>query len=77
MDFYRKKGRSGALRASLRKLVGAELDVLVDAPGTGRTEWDAPEVDGTVRLTGKAEPGTFARCRVSGSSTHDLTAQVL
>lgn len=69
--------QAGISRSSLRRLVGAELDVLVDAPGTGRTEWDAPEVDGTVKLAGKAEPGTFARCRVTGSATHDLRATVL
>ncbi|MFO7650673.1 MAG: 30S ribosomal protein S12 methylthiotransferase RimO [bacterium] len=65
-------------RSRLRRLVGTELDVLVDAPGLGRTEWDAPEVDGTVKLTGpKVEPGAFVRCRVTGSSTHDLVATVL
>jgi ribosomal protein S12 methylthiotransferase len=44
----------------------------------GRTEWDAPEIDGAVRLSGRnVRPGTFVRALVTGSSTHDLTAQIL
>jgi ribosomal protein S12 methylthiotransferase len=43
-----------------------------------RTEWDAPEIDGVVRLTGRGvRPGTFVRTLVTGSSTHDLTATIL
>jgi ribosomal protein S12 methylthiotransferase len=65
-------------RANLRRLIGRELEVIVDEPGVGRTEWDAPEVDGIVRLTGaKAPPGSMARVLVTGASTHDLTAHVL
>ncbi len=65
-------------RANLRRLVGSELTALVDQPGIGRTEWDAPEVDGTVRLEGRpARAGAFVRCRVTRSSTHDLAAAVI
>jgi ribosomal protein S12 methylthiotransferase len=43
-----------------------------------RTQWDAPEIDGVVRLTGrKVRPGRFVQALVTGSSTHDLTAQPL
>ncbi len=43
-----------------------------------RTQWDAPEIDGVVRLTGRSvRPGTFVRALVTGSSTHDLTATIL
>ena len=43
-----------------------------------RTEWDAPEIDGVVKLSGrKARPGRFVTALVTSSSTHDLTAQVL
>lgn len=65
-------------RANLRRLIGREIDVIVDEPGIGRSEWDAPEVDGTVRLTGAgAAPGSFVRVRVTGASTHDVTARIL
>jgi ribosomal protein S12 methylthiotransferase len=43
-----------------------------------RTEWDAPEIDGVVKLTGRSvRPGSFVRAQVTGSSTHDLTARAL
>jgi ribosomal protein S12 methylthiotransferase len=65
-------------RANLRRLVGRDLDVLVDSPGIARSEFDAPEIDGLVKLTGRAiPPGRFHRVRVTTSSTHDLTARVL
>lgn len=65
-------------RANLKKLVGRKLTVLVDSPGIGRTQWDAPEIDGVVKLTGrKAAPGRFARVLVTHSSTHDIAATPL
>jgi ribosomal protein S12 methylthiotransferase len=65
-------------RSCLRRLVGRRITVLVDEPGMGRTEWDAPEVDGRVRFFGRAvRPGAFVRALVTGSGTHDLTARVL
>jgi ribosomal protein S12 methylthiotransferase len=43
-----------------------------------RTQWDAPEIDGVIKLTGrKVRPGRFVQALVTGSSTHDLTARVL
>jgi ribosomal protein S12 methylthiotransferase len=106
-----KKGRVRRLmlaqaaisRANLKKLVGRELTVLVDAltadtgshhQGTktpreqgqesgpevvvGRTEWDAPEIDGVVRLFGRrVNSGDFVQALVTGFSTHDLTARVI
>jgi ribosomal protein S12 methylthiotransferase len=65
-------------RANLRKLVGRKLTMLVDSPGIGRTQWDAPEIDGVVKLSGrKAAPGRLVRAFVTGSSTHDLSARAL
>jgi ribosomal protein S12 methylthiotransferase len=65
-------------RTNLKKLIGRKLAVLVDSPGIGRTQWDAPEIDGVVRLTGrKVAPGRFVQALVTSSSTHDLTARVL
>jgi len=64
-------------RSLLRSLVGRELTVIVDSPGIGRTQWDAPEIDGIVQLKGrKTHPGELVRCRVLSSSTHDLVARV-
>jgi len=65
-------------RGNLKKLVGRELDVLVDEPGLGRTEWDAPEVDGVVHLeAANVRPGELVRVLVTGSTTHDLRGRVM
>jgi len=59
------------------------MQVLVDsAPalgrkgGVGRSYADAPEIDGTVRITGMrdAVPGSFVNARVTSSGAHDLVA---
>lgn len=68
--------QAGISRARLRELVGREIEIIVDSPGLGRTQWDAPEVDGAVRLLGaNPEPGAIVRGRVVRSSTHDLHAR--
>ncbi|NPV14671.1 30S ribosomal protein S12 methylthiotransferase RimO [candidate division WOR-3 bacterium] len=63
-------------RAKLRSMVGQNTEVLMDFPNEGRTEWDAPEIDGVVQLRGeKASPGTFINVKIVASSTYDLTAE--
>ena len=60
-------------------LVGAELDVLVEATATegrrhaiGRSYRDAPEVDGAVHVRGPAQPGEIVRVRVIDAQHYDL-----
>jgi tRNA A37 methylthiotransferase MiaB len=44
----------------------------------GRTRWDAPEIDGVVKLSGRTvRPGRFITALVTHSSTHDITAKIL
>lgn len=65
--------------------VGREIEVLVERhePLTrrafGRTEHDAPDVDGSVRVTGveHARPGAVLRVRVTASEGYDLVAEAL
>jgi len=57
--------------AKLRQRVGRRLDVLVDAPGIGRSPADAPEIDGTVRFKG-GKAGEFVEVMVERSDAHDL-----
>ncbi len=62
--------------------IGRTLEVLVegrDHAGRlfGRTEWDAPEVDGLVMLSGDAVPGEFVPVLVSGATPHDLTGTIV
>jgi ribosomal protein S12 methylthiotransferase len=59
---------------SARKLqakVGRTLQVLVDAPGVGRSAADAPEIDGTVRFRG-GKAGEFRNVVIERASAHDL-----
>jgi ribosomal protein S12 methylthiotransferase len=68
-----------------RARVGAEVDVLVEhvnvakATVTGRTEADAPEVDGTITVTGvlHARPGAVVRARVVAADGYDLKGEAL
>ena len=72
-----------------RRLVGREIDVLVESETTsrrdgvgdglvvGRSYRDAPEVDGLVLLEGAHAPGDFVRARVTQALAYDLVASPL
>jgi ribosomal protein S12 methylthiotransferase len=68
--------------ARLAAKVGRKMRVLVDAldgnTAVARSEGDAPEIDGTVRILkgGKLPVGGFADVEITGSSDHDLEAKV-
>ncbi len=57
-------------------LIGSEIEVLVDAPGTGRSHREAPEIDGVVNLPGSLAVGTFHRVVVTDALGPDLVAVV-
>jgi ribosomal protein S12 methylthiotransferase len=59
---------------SARKLqakVGRTVQVLVDAPGVGRSAADAPEIDGTVHFGG-GKAGEFRNVVIERAGAHDL-----
>jgi ribosomal protein S12 methylthiotransferase len=66
--------------------VGRTMDVLVDQVddegAVARSASDAPEIDGTVRITGSAESlqritaGSIVRVKVTGSGPYDLEAHL-
>lgn len=66
----------------LEKLLGEELDVLVEAPHEewpglhlGRVWFQAPEVDGTTWISGPGvRPGMMARARIEETKVYDLVA---
>lgn len=66
-----------------RERKGHVIDVLVDGRDredrttlVGRTEGDAPEVDGAVLIPGgSAAPGEIVKVRVTGSTEYDLVAE--
>jgi ribosomal protein S12 methylthiotransferase len=63
-------------------LLGTELDVLIDEKEEGhwlgRTQADAPEVDGTVFVSAKRrlQPGEIVRARVTDTLEYDICAEV-
>jgi ribosomal protein S12 methylthiotransferase len=68
-------------REKNQRYVGKTLQVLVDGPAegadalllTGRTYFQAPEIDGLVYIhEGLAEPGTFTHVRITEAGEYDL-----
>jgi ribosomal protein S12 methylthiotransferase len=55
-------------------LVGRRVDVLVDAPGVGRSHREAPEIDGVVRLPDDLVPGSFVTVEVVAALGPDVDA---
>ena len=68
--------QDGITAARRDELIGTRVEVLVDAPGEGRTYREAPEIDGIVVLTGDAVVGTFVEAVVTGADGPDLLATV-
>jgi ribosomal protein S12 methylthiotransferase len=62
--------------------VGRRMRVLVDAVdedgAVARSEADAPEIDGTVRIAkpGRLQPGDWADVEVTGAGDYDLSARL-
>jgi hypothetical protein len=53
-------------------LIGHTVDVLVDAPGVGRTHREAPEIDGVVHVDRALTVGTFATVEIVDALGPDL-----
>src|SRR6188472_1864885 len=79
--FMRKSAAISSARLAAK--VGRRLRVLVDGvdgnTAIARSEGDAPEIDGTVRIVrgGKLPVGEFADVEITGSGDHDLEAKVV
>ena len=65
-----------------QKYIGQIMDVLVeevfdDGSYSGRTRYDAPEIDDGVLFTGPAgiEPGTFVRVKITDAFDYDLSGE--
>lgn len=64
-----------AITASRREqLIGSTVEILIDAPGEGRTYREAPEIDGIVTVPEHLEVGTFVTVEIVGSDGPDLEA---
>jgi ribosomal protein S12 methylthiotransferase len=74
---------AGISAAKLAAKVGTSMRVLIDShDGTkaiARSEGDAPEIDGIVRIArgSKLKIGEFSEVEITGASDHDLEAKVV
>jgi ribosomal protein S12 methylthiotransferase len=82
--WHRFMARQQAVSAKrLAARVGRRVKVIVDASGgltaVGRTPWDAPEIDGVVRLDGRRpiRAGEFVTARIDRADTYDLYGTVV
>ena len=63
-------------KEKLKGRVGQSIKVIVDQPGVGRSQGDAPEIDGVVRFAG-GTPGEFAEVLIERADEHDLHGRLL
>jgi ribosomal protein S12 methylthiotransferase len=66
----------------LQAKIGRTLPVLIDSAGTdggiGRSSADAPEIDGTVKVTGRdLKPGDIVQVKITGADEYDLEGAVV
>ncbi|QTN32203.1 30S ribosomal protein S12 methylthiotransferase RimO [Akkermansiaceae bacterium] len=77
-----RKSRWSRAMSALQKIasetnqsqVGKDVRVLVEQPGVGRTQWDAPEIDGSVMVDEKLPVGSFANVKIGDWRGYDLVA---
>ncbi len=76
------KSRWSRAMAELQKIagetnqaqVGKAVRVLVEQPGVARTQWDAPEIDGSVMVEEDIPVGEFATVTINDWRGYDLVA---
>jgi ribosomal protein S12 methylthiotransferase len=66
--------QDGITAARRDLLIGATRQVLVDAPGVGRTVHEAPEIDGVVHLPADTTPGEVLQVVITEALGPDLYA---
>jgi ribosomal protein S12 methylthiotransferase len=62
--------------ARLKAKLGKKMQVLIDAPGIGRSSADAPEIDGNVHFKG-GKTGEFAEVMIDRADEHDLHGRIV
>lgn len=72
----------GEISAELAQArLGEVAEVLVDSTtptgAVGRTQGDAPDVDGVVHIRGRAQTGEFAQVRIVAADRYDLVAETV
>ncbi|MDR1452847.1 MAG: 30S ribosomal protein S12 methylthiotransferase RimO [Candidatus Margulisbacteria bacterium] len=60
-----------------KKMLGKQVKILMDMPFFGRTQCEAPDIDGGVNLTSRCVPGQFADAKIVGAEGYILKAKLL
>ncbi len=69
--------QDGITAARRDDLLGSVVEVLVDAPGEGRTYREAPEIDGIVQVPATLPVGSLTDVVVTGALGPDLVAELV
>lgn len=67
--------QDGITAAKRDDLIGSQVEVLVDTPGTARSHREAPEIDGVIGVPDHLPAGTLATLTVTGAMGPDLEAE--
>jgi len=67
--------QDGITAARRDALVGEVVEVLVDAPGVGRSHREAPEIDGIIAVPADVPVGTIVPMRIIGAEGPDAHAE--
>ncbi|MDR2432015.1 MAG: 30S ribosomal protein S12 methylthiotransferase RimO [Candidatus Margulisbacteria bacterium] len=57
-----------------KKMIGKEAQILMDMPQFGRSQYEAPDIDGGVNFTSRLSPGSFVSARITGAEGYILKA---
>ncbi|MDR1998114.1 MAG: 30S ribosomal protein S12 methylthiotransferase RimO [Candidatus Margulisbacteria bacterium] len=60
-----------------KKMIGLHVKVLMDMPQFGRSQYEAPDIDGGVTITPRLSPGSFAGVKITGAQGYILKAEAL
>jgi ribosomal protein S12 methylthiotransferase len=58
-----------------KRFIGRKLRVLIESPGVGRSEGDAMDIDGVVKVPTQYPVGQFADVVITGAEEYDLLAK--
>ena len=62
---------------NLKRHIGKTYRVLIETKNTARSYMDVPELDGVILFKGKAQPGSFAKCKITGNKDYDLIGEII
>lgn len=60
-----------------KKMLGKQVKILMDMPLFGRTQCEAPDIDGGVSVAPRCTPGQFADAEIVGAEGYILKAKLL